>query len=388
MGSTRIRWARPAVAIAGVIGLSASAASGAAASTAAASASSGWRVVVTANAAFDTAIAPTRTSVWALGSVFPPGGIGKPALRPTGLHWNGHSWSHVAFPSSVKSGIGCAAASSAGNVWAFAGTTLTGDSAQYAGALHLVRGKWQVSKTFSPAGLISGCSVLGNGNAWAYGLTHVAPGAGTWRLRGRTWSRATTGNFFLVTASEVRPTDGGAIAADSIGSNDVVAHWNGRTWTRQSGLAKVLPGLGRTVDPGFQQIHAVGGGNFWVAGQLITLSNSKVSNIVLHLIGGKWYKVARGSAGYYLPTAVPDGRGGWWASQLFATPQSAPSLLHEAKGKSSWVRVALPKPKGGPGRVTGLVHLPDSTATLALVSIFTSTGAPRTEIMASGTLPK
>ena len=95
-----------------------------------------------------------------------------------------------------------------------------------------------MSKTFTPPGLVSGCSVLGRGNAWVYGLTHVAPGVGTWRLTGRTWKLVRhTGNFFPVTASTVSANDVWAIAADPSGLDNVVAHWNGRTWSRNKALA-------------------------------------------------------------------------------------------------------------------------------------------------------
>ncbi len=299
----RIRWTRPAVATTGVLGLCASATTGtAAASTSATAARSGWRVVATANAALNVGIAPGKTSFWALGSVFVRKTAGGP-IRPSGLHWNGRRWSKVTFPASVKSGIGCAGASSAGNVWAFAGSTLSGGFAQYAGALQLVRGKWQVRRSFTPPGLVSGCSVLGNGNAWLYGLTHTSPGVGTWRLRGAKWSRVQTGKFDLVTGSEVRADDVWAVGADYIGTNDVVAHWNGRSWTRISGLAKAVSGPGTKVQLWLNAINAVSRGNVWVAGQLMTGSgaNDHVTNIVLHLSGGKWHKVAPGSAGYYLP---------------------------------------------------------------------------------------
>lgn len=386
MGSRRIGWARPAAAAVGILGLSALAVPGASASATAAAAGSGWRVVARANAALDVVVAPSKTSFWALGSVFATKTPG-PAIRPSGLHWNGHDWSRVSFPKSVKSGIGCAGASPAGNVWAFAGMTLNGEFAQYSGALHLVRGRWQVSKSFTPAGLVSGCSVLGNGNAWVYGLGHVAPGVGTWRLRGHTWSRATTGKFFLVTASELRSSDMWAIAADSLGSNDVVAHWNGHSWTRNAAMSKYVQSLGTKTVLELQFINAVGPGNVYVAGSLIPASGPG-STIVLHLSGGTWHKVAPGSAGYNLPDAVSDGHGGWWATSPVGSYEKASFLLHRAKGKSHWTKVNLPVPHGYQGSVSGLVRVPGSTAMVALLSLFNGTLALKTEVLAFGKLPK
>jgi hypothetical protein len=302
----------------------------------------------------------------------------------------GHGWSRVTFPKSVKSGIGCAGASSAGNVWAFAGAALFGDNANYAGALHLVRGKWQVSKSFTPAGLVSGCSVLGNGNAWVYGLTHVAPGVGTWRLRGRTWSRAQTGKFDLVTASEVRPSDVWAIAADSTGLNDAIAHWNGHSWTRNAAVEKALPRPSSTVLVQIMAINAASRGNVWIAAMINTQSgqNTKVTDLVLHLSGGTWHRVARTSPGYFLPGAVSDGHGGWWAQDPFASSLKAPFLMREAKGKSRWTRVSLPVPHGDQAALAGLANVPGSTAMLALLNVYNGTPTLKSEVLAYGKLPK
>jgi hypothetical protein len=344
-------------------------------------------VVADANGALTALTAPTSTSVWALGTAEPPGKTIGPGIA-TGVHWNGHSWSRVTFPKAVKGGIGCAGASSAGNVWAFAGAGLFGDGAPYAGALHLVGGKWQVTKSFTPAGLVSGCSVLGNGNAWVYGLTHAAPGVGTWRLRGRTWSRATTGKFYLVSASEVRSNDVWAIAADTLGNNDVIAYWNGRSWARNTAVEKALPSPSATVSVQLEAINAVGKGNVWIAGLVVTQSgqNTKVSDLVLHLSGGTWHKVAPGSSGYYLPDAVPDGHGGWWAENVFANDPKTPYLMHEAKGR--WTRVTLPVPHGDQATLNGFGHVPGTAATLALLEVYNGTPTLKTEILAYGGLPR
>ncbi len=220
-----------------------------------------------------------------------------------------------------------------------------------------------------------------------YGLTHVAPGVGTWRLRGHTWSRATTGKFFLVTASEVRASDVWGIAADSLGSNDVVAHWNGHSWTRNAAMSKYVQGLGTKTLLELQFINAVGPGNVYVAGSLIPASGPG-STIVLHLSGGTWHKVAPGSSGYNLPDAVSDGHGGWWATSPPGSYEKASFLLHRAKGKSHWTKVNLPVPHGYQGSVAGLVRVPGSTAMVALLSLSNGTLALKTEVLAYGKLPK
>ncbi len=348
-----------------------------------------WHVVADSNGALTTVIAPSPTSAWALGV----NAVGTSTFKPAGVHWNGHHWVAARFPKGVASGIGCAGSSSPGNVWAFAGAAAFGSGTTYAGALQLVGGKWIVSKKFTPPGLVSGCSVLGRGNAWVYGLTHVAPGVGTWRLTGRTWKPARTGNFYLVTASTVSARDVWAIAAGPSGLNNVVAHWNGRTWSRNKALGAVLPAPSATVTPSVTAINAVARGNVWISAEVTKQKNGVLSTtqIVLHLSGGKWHKVGRTNVGYRLPAAVSDGHGGWWALgppvalPPAAAPVTSPYLLHETGGV--WRRVPLPAVSGAVLQVTGIVHVPGSNAMLAIGQLYSGIPSLRSVVLAYGRLP-
>lgn len=392
-GRQRLLAMTAAVSVAGLgLGSAAAAASAADASAAGAvpAAAAHWRVVARTDSALNTIVAPAAASAWVLGS---RAGAHFSSL-PSGEHWNGHRWTAAAFPKSVTSGIGCSGASSPGNVLAFAGSSLQGGPGTYAGALRLSGGKWAVSKSFSPPGLVSGCSVLGPGNAWVYGLTHVAPGVGTWRLRGRTWKAVPhTGNFALVTASSVSAQDIWAIAAGPLGLDNVVAHWNGHAWTRQS-LDGLLPAPTASVLPGLLWINAVAAGDVWVSAVVETQSShgpGKATALVLHLSGGKWHKVARTSAGYYLPGAVPDGHGGWWTAgngdQINLVAGSlVPYLLHETGGH--WRRVSLPVPKGDTMQITDVVHVPGSSAMLATGQLFNGTAGLHSVVLAFGQLPR
>ncbi len=366
-------------------------------SSAAASARPGaiqhWRIVARSNSALNTVIAPSATSAWALG-VVATGQPGSFTYKPAGVHWNGHVWTTAAFPKSVASGIGCAGASSSGNVWAFAAATAFGDFSSYAGALHLVGRNWIVSKKFMPPGLVSGCSVLGRGNAWVYGSTHVAPGAGTWRLTGRTWKPARTGNFYLVTASTVSADDVWAIADTRFGVGNVVAHWNGHTWSRNKALGAVLPPPSASVTSTVTAINAVARGDVWISAEVTRQKNgvSSTTALVLHLRGGKWHKVGRTNVGYRLPGAVSDGHGGWWALgppvPLPPGPPSvkSPYLLHETGGV--WRRVPLPTVSGTVLQVTGIVHVPGSNAMLAIGQLYSGIPRLRSVVLAYGRLPR
>jgi hypothetical protein len=171
--------------------------------------------------------------------------------------------------------------------------------------------------------------------------------------------------------------------------NGVVAHWNGHTWTRNTALEKVLPVASSTVFVQLMEINAVSRGNVSIAAEIYTQSGqtTKISKLLLHLSGGTWHKVAPGSAGYYLATAVPDGHGGWWAEQPF-TFSPGPFLWHRAKGKTHWTRVALSVPHGDHAFLGGLARVPGSTAMVALLGVSNGTPALKTEVLVYGKLPK
>jgi hypothetical protein len=233
--------------------------------------------------------------------------------------------------------------------------------------------------------LVSGCSVVGRGNIWVYGVTHVAPGLSTWRLNGATWAHVTTGNIAPVTASTVSGTGPYAIAADVAGLNTVVAHWNGHSWRPIGGLAATLPAQSSTVLWEVTAINAVAPGNVWVAGSIS--NGTTVSPFVRHLVSGRWHKVARANPGYYLPTAVRDGHGGWWSTGIpFSQPEEAsPFLLHKVGG--SWHRVALPHVAGTKTQIMEVVHLPGTRSMLAIAEVYNGNPGLRSEVLAFGSLP-
>jgi hypothetical protein len=350
----------------------------------------GWRIVTQTSGALDTIVAPTSTTAWALGA----GAGASNSSTPVGSKWNGLSWATVNFPKSVTGGIGCAAASSPSNVWAFAGASVYGNAASYSGALVLGKSGWVVKKTFLPTGLTSGCSVLSSTNAWVYGLTQVAPGVGTWRLSRTTWTHVTTGSFSLISASEVSASDMWAIAAGKLGGVDVVAHWNGSAWSSDPTFAAALPAQSSTVTWQVFAITAVSAGNVWAAGQIgreDSAGNWSYSPFVLHLSGGKWLRAGPKNPGYYLPGAVSDGHGGWWSQgnglSFGAGPTAAKlTILHYTGGV--WQPTTLSAPKGDTMQITDLVHVPGSTAMLAVADLYNSQPALRSAVLAFGTLPK
>ena len=329
---------RVAVGAIAVFGLSPGAIAGAA-NTSAPSTGPHWRVVASARSTFLSGlVAPSRQSIWALGTGSAKGNPGRGF--PFGLHWNGRSWSKVSFPTAISTtGIGCAGASSAQNVWAFAGTSSAGGFANAAGALRLVRGRWKLVKTF-PAGIVTGCLVLGPTELWVFGDAHVAPGTGTWHLRGHTWTHLPFKGFVIASASAIGKNDvwGGGETAFSV---PVVARWNGRSWVRNKQLTGALPRV-TAGELSILGITAISDKSVWLRVLVVHMNGSKRTDsfLVLHWTGRAWHKVGPSSVGYYLPGAVRGGDGSWWSYLPVDPFGPVPSgVRHLVNGR--WVKVPV-----------------------------------------------
>lgn len=361
-GHNRIK----ALSAAAIGGLSLSALAGfGPASNASYPASTGWRVVASTKTIVPSAVvAQSRHSAWMLGGGFT---AAQPQSDfPAGLHWNGRAWSKVgsaSFPKAIRNtGIGCAAQSSATNVWAFAGTTNAGSFAAAAGALRLERGRWRLVRQF-PAGIVTGCLVESPTEVWVFGDAHVAPGVGTWHLHGRTWRRTNSAHFALDGASAVRADDVWAQGDDPF-LRPVVAHWNGRTWARNTKLAKALPKVSGSDELVLGGITATGHNDVWFRVYLERNPTGRPSftAFVLHWNGRVWRKVSPAAFGYYLPGAVRDGRGGWWSDVIVSL--SKRRVLHAVRGR--WFTVPVSIRGCGTGTLTQLAPVPGSTSVLGV----------------------
>ena len=324
-----------------------------------------WRVLARTAGSLGAVVAPAPASAWAFGwGARPPEG----PIFPIGRHWNGHRWSRVQFPSGVKkSGMSCAGASSASNVWAFSGAGASGGNPPgTVSALRLRARRWVLVRDF-PGSYVTGCNVLGATNVWVFGGAVAGLGApiGTWHFRGSAWTRISTGNVVLFNASAVSARDIWAVGADTTHSprnQPVVARWNGRSWREIRSIGTALPRPASTTAVGLDNISAASPSSVWVLATVFRKSGTNF--VVVHWNGRTWRRVKPGSAGYYLPTAVPDGHGGWWSVPYQAQPVRY--LLHRAHGR--WSRFSLPVPLlVFPGAVSssfGMTHVPHSDTML------------------------
>lgn len=347
----------------------------------------GWRVVARASARMDAVVAPTATSAWAFGwAAHEPNG----PVFPVGRHWDGHRWSRVRFPTGItNSGMSCAGASSPANVWAFSGQGGAGGNPPgTVSALRLQAGRWVLVRDF-PRSFVTGCNVLSKTNVWVFGgeVAGTGPGIGTWHLHGSTWTSVNTGQLVLFNASVISPGDIWAVGADvtHLTPLPVIGRWDGHAWREIRSIDAVLPRQTKTTRVGLESINAFSPHDVWVLA-LTARGGNLTSFLVVHWNGHKWSRIRPGSAGYYLPTAVSDGHGGWW-SPPYLLSLTARYLLHRANGR--WRRSSLPVPMSlfpgfPPGN--GIAHVPHTNAMLLAGTESTPTGFSGV-ILALGKLP-
>ena len=346
----------------------------------------GWRPVLHVNqdiSNLNTVVAPSGHDVWVLGSVAKRSF--HPPISPTAFHWNGHRWSKVSkasFPQAVrKTGIACAGASSPSNVWAFAGATMFAGSADEAGALRLIHGRWKLVKSFQP-GLISSCLVLSPTQVWVFGDAHVAPGTGTWHLSGTKWTQLPFDKFIIADASAISATDIWGEGENAF-TFPGVEHWNGHRWIRNVKLTAVLPKDSSSMTVNFDGITALSDHDvlFRVIEANCECGKPKFRKVVvLRWNGHSWGMVKRSDPDFYLPGAVPDGHGGWWS----VSEQSPAALLHLVHGH--WVRVPV-KIAGCPGLPDLLTEVTGTAATVALQRCLTTKPPSLQYVLLNGQLP-
>ncbi|MEQ4210436.1 hypothetical protein [Actinopolymorpha sp. B9G3] len=190
-----------------------------------------------------TALSPT--DAWAVGSVTAWPFTGQTLVQ----HWDGDRWSVVESPNPGTTGLGSnlldVAASSAADLWAV-GDYDEGDMVMRTLTEHWDGTSWTVvpSPTRRDGALLGSVAADSATEAWAvgyaYGPTHLELLAQRWD--GSSWQVSTTPTFdgMDATFADVAlrgPDDVWAVGGQ--GTDTLIAHWDGLTWT-------VVPG----VDPG------------------------------------------------------------------------------------------------------------------------------------------
>lgn len=282
------------------------------------------------NSAFTSVVATGRTSGYVFQSSY--------RRRPAAYERVGATLRRMAFPSVPNEVVVASGESSRSNVWAFA--SLPDGHSE---AVQLVNGRWDQVKTLG--GAITSVSVRARNDVTVFGRV------GTYHFNGSSWTResgAVAGGYSL------------AAADDWMYRGTVLYHRDGRT-EKIFHLAHLLPPVAAygLNDPQIAGVLALGDRNVYVIG------NGRAQDeggpiVVLHYNGSTWTKVAqygRGDPGQ--PSY--DGNGGFW---LPAGGAGFSELLHYSGGKL--VKVRLPGGTSQPTAITGMSRVPGTTEELAV----------------------
>ena len=266
---------------------------------------------------FSAVIALSRSDAWAFGGTNPGGGG-----TPVAMQWNGESWRSWPLPSGLRNFIGDASAPSAGDIWAVS----------YAGGyvLHWDGSRWLVAKRWHRHAVLSGVTALSPADVWTFGTTADGmPGLGTWHFDGWSWTRPRGIAQDIYRASALTPDDIWAVAATRRGS--FIEHYDGRSWQRAGAVSPALAGL--TLDA----VLALPGGSVWAAGNLDLPHGAEGPLVIAHFNGRQW---TRTSTSWLADTErlAPDGSGGLWITADDTAASGGSVVGHlSAGGQLSWM---------------------------------------------------
>ena len=305
----------------------------------AATGSTGWRVVLTQHfgaaantSAYETVAAPGVGDAWVFGgtsvTLGGPAGTGRPVAE----HWTGAKWTPSALPTGLVGDVSASAALSGTSVWA-----VNESGSANASILYWNGTNWSVTGSLpgTSTDVATGMLAFSNSNVWAFGNPGNAAGTGTWHYNGRTWTRQTGIARGITTAAAVSPADIWAIGSTSL-PEDTLLHYNGSTW--QPVTAPVLSGQG------FSAILALPKDNVWA----LTYPSQSANPHLVHLSGGTWSSVQLPWTFSDAFTLAPDGSGGFWfigyaASRAWAVHRTSAGVLSrtELAGHPALMGLAL-----------------------------------------------
>jgi hypothetical protein len=282
----------------------------------------GWRMSATWHyggpddaSGYSAVVAPGRSGAWAFGGTN-PGGRSVPAAE----RWTGRRWQPWPLPTHLTGFIGDASAPSSRDIWAIS------YSAGY--VLHWNGTRWMVAKSWHRQDAATGVTALSPTNVWVFGTTTAGNrGLGTWHFNGRTWARVAGRANQIYRASAVSRRDIWAVAADSRGG--FIEHYNGSSWRRVR--------AGRLLThTRLDDVLALSRRDVWVVGNLQTRRGDG-RLLIAHYNGRHWTRaLARWHAD--VGRIAPDGSGGIWVTANNTGASSDALIGHlPRRGRLTWV---------------------------------------------------
>jgi hypothetical protein len=264
---------------------------------------------------YSAVVAPGRSGAWAFGGTN-PGGDSVPSAE----RWIGGQWRPWPLPAHLTGFIGDASAASSRDIWAVS----------YASGyvLHWDGARWMVAKSWRHHNVLTGVTAVSATNVWVFGTTTAGlHGLGTWHFNGRAWARAAGQAGEIYRASAVSARDIWAVAANSRGG--FVEHYDGRSWQRAR-TGRLLAGT-RLDD-----VLALSRRDVWVVGNL-QARRGDGRLLIAHFNGRHWTRTVTRWHGD-IGRLAPDGSGGVWVTADNTGASSDVLIGHLPRhGRLTWV---------------------------------------------------
>ena len=284
-----------------------------------------WQIATTVHygpatnaSGYSAVIAPGKDDAWVFGGTN-PGGTSLPAAE----HWDGRRWHAWPLPAGLSGFIVGAAASSPGDVWAVGG--------EY--ALHWNGSRWAVAKTWSQAGQATSVVAVSPGDVWVFGSSSFSGEAslGAWHYDGRAWTRSSGVASAIYRASAVSADDIWAITVSPGGGS--VVHYDGRAWARDTAADSAL------ANAQLDDVLAVSARSVWVSG--VTPANAADGRLVLvRWNGRRWKRFVAPWTVQQPERFAADGAGGIWIPVVTGGASPATWILHLSRS-GVWTRTRI-----------------------------------------------
>jgi hypothetical protein len=210
-----------------------------------------WRIAVnlhygqTPNASGYAEILTAGRIIWAFGGTNPGG-----QSTPVAMFLAGGTWHESALPAGLTTFISSASAPNPNDIWAIS---------QYGGyVLHWNGKRWALVKSWGQSGELTGVAAISSRDVWVFGTSADGDRTfGTWHFNGRTWEPVNTAGKDIYRASAVSADDIWAIAAGP--KADSIERFGNRGW-RHVRTGRVLVGVR------WHDILAVSENDVWILG--------------------------------------------------------------------------------------------------------------------------
>jgi hypothetical protein len=296
---------------------------------------------------YSAVVALGSADAWVFGGTNPGG-----TSSPTAEHWDGQHWRASSLPAGLSGFVVEADASSARNIWAVGdGYALRWDGA-----------RWVVARTWS-AGQATSVVAISPEDDWVFGSTGVSgePGIGAWHYAGHSWTQVTGVAAAIYRASAVSATDIWAVALGSGGGS--VLNYDGSDWDPVP-----APTLAGTQ---LDDILAQSPTSVWVSA--ISPASGPDGHLVLaHWNGRAWTRFTAPWPVQQAERLAPDGTGGIWIPAV-AAGSAQTWVLHLTRA-GRWNRDEIDVKSGTGLGVGDLALIPGTRALWGAGGVLTATG--------------